>query len=85
MYITVSTVLLFRYGKNTVMKLFELITDSNFFLLGPVSLGLALLLQYWYTGGMRIRWLVHTVENKAYLREYNMGGVRWWMYSCYCT
>ena len=34
---------------------------------------------------MRIRWLVRTVESKAYLREYNVVGVRWCMYSCNCT
>ena len=30
-------------------------------------------------------WLVRTVESKAYLREYNVVGVRWCMYSCNCT
>ena len=34
---------------------------------------------------MRIRWLVRTVESKAYLRKYNVVGVRWCMYSCNCT
>jgi len=34
---------------------------------------------------MRIKWLVLTVESKAYLREYNVVGVRWYMYSCNCT
>jgi len=30
---------------------------------------------------MRIRWLVRTVENKSYLREYNVLGVRWCKYA----
>ena len=34
---------------------------------------------------MRIRWLVCSVENKAYLREYNVVGVRWWACSCNCA
>ena len=34
---------------------------------------------------MRTRWLVRTVECKAYLREYNVVGCRWCTYSCYCT
>ena len=34
---------------------------------------------------MGIRWLVRTMESKAYLREYDMVGVRWCMYSCKCT
>ena len=34
---------------------------------------------------MRIRWLDRTVESKAYLREYNVVGVRCCMYSCNCT
>jgi len=33
---------------------------------------------------MRIRWLVRTVESKAYLRECNVVGVRWCMYSSNC-
>ena len=34
---------------------------------------------------MRISWLVRTVESNACLREYNVVGVRWCMYSCNCT
>ena len=34
---------------------------------------------------MRISWLIHTVDSKAYPREYDVVDVRWWMYSCYCT
>jgi len=34
---------------------------------------------------MRIRWLVCTVESKAYLREYNVVGVRLCMYISNCS
>jgi hypothetical protein len=34
---------------------------------------------------MRISWLVHTVESKACLREYNMVCFWWCMCSCNCT
>ena len=34
---------------------------------------------------MRVSWLVRTVESKAYLRQYNVEGVRWCMYSCNIT
>ena len=34
---------------------------------------------------MRISWLVHTLESKAYLRASNVVGVRWCMYICNCT
>ena len=34
---------------------------------------------------MRIRWLARAVDSKAYLREYNVVGVRWCMYSCNCA
>ena len=34
---------------------------------------------------MRIRWLVRTVESKSYLREYNVVGVRWCLYTSNCT
>jgi hypothetical protein len=34
---------------------------------------------------MRISWPVRTVESKSYLREYNVVGVWWCLYSCNCT
>jgi hypothetical protein len=40
---------------------------------------------FWYTGGMRIGWLVRTEESKSYLRECNVVDVRWYRYSCNCT
>ena len=45
-------------------------------------------LLYFYlyvTIGMRIRWLVRTVESNVYFRDYNVVGVAWWTCSCYCT
>jgi hypothetical protein len=34
---------------------------------------------------MRISWLVCSAESKSFLREYNVVGVRWYMYSGKCT
>jgi len=56
-----------------------------FFFLLSRFFGFCSLLWYWYTRGMRISWLVHTVESMACLGEYNVVGVRLCMYSCNCT
>jgi len=62
------------------MKIFELITDPNFFFAQPSFFRFCS-----FTVIMVYRWLGCTVESKAHLRDYNMVGVRWWMYSYYCT
>jgi len=47
------------------------ITDPDYFPLARSSFfRFCSLLWYWYTGGMRIVWLVCTVDSKTYLRVY---------------